>query len=101
MKRQQFLDIADQIERTVNSRHSSAPEMHITTQATFTPCVSWIDILPVQTDNRFCDSLYFPEEILPFASVYGLNTQIGVRGGWQDEKPIPCITMFLHEAIED
>lgn len=99
MTSKQLKDIAAQIERTVNSRHASVPDMHITTETRISNHIAWIDILPVHIEGRFSETLYFAEEILPFASVYGFSVHIGIDHN-DNDKPIPCITFFYQDKVE-
>lgn len=96
MTSKQLNDIAAQIERTVNSRHASVPDMHITTETRISNHIAWIDILPVHIEGRFSETLYFAEEILPFASVYGFSVHIGIDQN-ADGNPVPCLTFFYHD----
>lgn len=99
MTRKQLNDIAAQIERTVNSRHASVPDMHITTETRISDHIAWIDILPVQSEDRFSESIYFAEEILPFAAVYGFSVHFCIDHS-DSGKPIPCIAFFYHDKME-
>lgn len=99
MTSKQLKDIAAQIERTVNSRHSSVPEMHITTETRISNHIAWVDIFPVHIEGRFDETIYFAEEILPFAAVYGFSVHFGVEHN-DDGKAVPCITFFYHDTQE-
>ena len=100
MTRKQFNDIAAQIERTYNSRHTNA-DMQITTEVHFADRLAWISITPAEAEQLYGATIFFPEEILPFASVYGLAAHFDVLHELPSGKNFPCINFFFHGYIED
>lgn len=109
MTRKQINDIAVQIERTYNSRHTNA-DMQITTEVHFADRLAWISITPAEAEHIYGATIYFPEEILPFASVYGLTAHFDVLHVIDEVallgkelpsgKNFPCINFFFHGDME-
>ena len=100
MTRKQINDIAAQIERTYTSRHTDS-EMQITSEVHFADRLAWISITPAEAEQLYGATIFFPEEILPFASVYGLAAHFDVLHELPSGKNFPCINFFFHGDIED
>lgn len=100
MTRKEFTDIAAQIERTYNSRHNTS-DMQITAEVHVSDRISWITVTPSQTENPYGAAIYFPEEILPFASVYGLAAHFDILHEIPSGNNLPCINFFFHGDIVD
>lgn len=99
MKRQQFFDIAAQIQSTYNTRHPY-DDMHIVAEVHDGEHV-WIDITPWQMCGRICETIFWPEEILAFASVYNLRAHFSANYDYDSHRAIPSLCMFPNEKIED
>lgn len=99
MTRKQLNDIAAQIERTYNSRHTDA-DMQITTEIHIADRIAWITITPAESENFYGAAIYYPEEILPFASVYGFAAHFDVLQEIPSGKHFPCINFFFHGNVE-
>lgn len=100
MTRKQINDIAAQIERTYNCRHTNA-DMQITTEVHFADRLAWISITPAEAEKFYGATIYFPEELMPFASVYGFTAHFDVLHEIPSGKNFPCINFFFHGDIED
>lgn len=102
MTSKQLKKVAAQIEQTINSRHSS-PDMHIAAEAFIgTRKFAYINITPYQADGKYCDTFYWPEEILAFASVYDLSAHFSVERDYTEERRhLPVITLFIQDELED
>lgn len=61
MTRKQLNDIAAQIERTYNSRHTDA-DMQITTEIHIADRIAWITITPAESENFYGATIYYPED---------------------------------------
>lgn len=99
MTRKQINDIAAQIECTYNCRHTNA-DMQITTEVHFADRIAWISITPTEAEHIYGATIYFPEEILSFASVYGFTAHFDVLHELPSGKNFPCINFFFHGDIE-
>ena len=99
MTRQQLIDIAAQIQSVLNARHPA--DMAITTEVRFGSGCGWINITPWQMAGHICESIFWPEEILAFASVYNLNAHFSAHYDYDQRKAIACICMFPNEKFED
>lgn len=99
MKRKQLHDIAAQIQSTYNSRHPY-DDMHIVAEVEGSEH-AWISITPWQMRGHLCESIYWPEDIIPFAHIYGLSVQCHAHYDYEQGKPIPCICLFPPGKIED
>ena len=98
----QLEQIAAQIEQTLNARHSYR-DMHIEASAFIgTKKFAYINITPYQADGKYCDTFYWPEEILAFASVYDLSAHFSVERDYSEERRhLPVITLFIKDELED
>ena len=102
MTSKQLKKVAAQIEQTLNSRHQMR-DMHITAEAFIgTKKFAYINITPLQVDDKYCDTFYWPEEILAFASVYDLSAHFSVERDYsEDRRHLPVITLFIKDELED
>lgn len=100
MKRQQLHDIAAQIQSTYNTRHPY-DDMHIVAEVHDGEQISWIEITPWQMAGRFCETIFTPEDILAFASVYNLRAHFSANFDYDSHRAIPSLCMFPNEKIED
>ena len=104
MTRKQLKKIATQIEQTINSRHSTYADMQINCEVFIgTSKFAYINIKPNQPeDDRYCDTIYWPEEILAFASVYNLSAHVSNKRDFTEERRhLPVITLFIKDELED
>lgn len=98
-KRQQLHDIAAQIQSTVNTRRSF-DDMNIVAKVKGSDVI-WIEITPWQMAGRFCETIFTPEDILAFASVYNLRAHFSANYDYDSHRAIPSLCMFPNEKIED
>ena len=62
MTSKQLKKVAAQIEQTLNSRHQMR-DMHVTAEAFIgTKKFAYINITPLQVDDKYCDTFYWPED---------------------------------------
>ena len=103
MTSKQLNKIASQIEQTINSRHSTYADMHINCEVFIaTSKFAYIHIKPNQADDKYCDTIFWPEEILAFASVYDLDAHIGIERDFTEERRhLPVITLYIRGELED
>lgn len=100
MTRQQLIDIAAHIQSAHNTRHPY-DDMHIVAEVKTGSNCGWIDITPWQMAGHICESIFWPEEILAFASVYNLNAHFSAHYDYEQRKAYACICMFPNEKYED
>lgn len=100
MKLQQLHDIAAQIQSTYNSRHPY-DDMHIVAEVRTGNGLAWINITPWQMAGHCCDAIFYPEEILPFASIYNLSVHFSANYDYEQRKALPCISFFPIDKLED
>lgn len=99
MTRKELHDIAAHIQSAINSRHPY-DDMHLTCEVGGSE-IAWIDIKPWQMRGHICETIYWPEEVLAFASVYNLNAHFSAYYDYEQEKALPCISLFPNGKLTD